>query len=117
MALAGDPVDNIPGVAGIGRKTAVALLARFGDLDEIYRCLDEVTQMRLRGARSVAARLAEQRETAFLCRRLAQLARDAPATAELAELRLEGARAEHLDPLLERLGITGLRKRVPRWAE
>src|SRR5690606_3860386 len=57
LALAGDAVDNIPGVRGIGRKTASALLAHFGDLDALYSRVDEVEFLRIRGAKSVATKL------------------------------------------------------------
>jgi 5'-3' exonuclease len=116
LGLAGDSVDNIPGVAGIGAKTAAALLATFPDLDALYARLDEVAGLPLRGARAVAARLAAGREAAFLSRRLATIARDAPVTADLGELKLGGADPERIDPLFDRLGFVRLRERIPRWA-
>lgn len=115
LALAGDPVDSIPGVAGVGKKTAVALLAAFGSLEGIYEHLEEVPELSLRGARSVAAKLAEHRETAFLSKRLATAADDLPAEAELADLAYRGADAAQLDPLFERLGFGKIRERIPRW--
>ncbi|MBK8069426.1 MAG: hypothetical protein IPK27_17920 [Rhodanobacteraceae bacterium] len=51
LALAGDPIDNIPGVRGIGQLGAARLLQHFGDLDEIYRRIDEVERIGIRGAR------------------------------------------------------------------
>ena len=51
MALMGDSVDNIPGVKGIGEKTAVALVRRFGPLESVLENLDEVPSMGLRGAK------------------------------------------------------------------
>lgn len=116
LALAGDSVDNIPGVAGIGPKTAAALLASCGDLESLYERLDEVPALPLRGARSVAARLAAGREAAFLSRRLATIAHDAPVSAGLADLELAGAAPALIDPLFERLGFEGMRERIPRWA-
>ncbi|MEE8526179.1 MAG: 5'-3' exonuclease H3TH domain-containing protein, partial [Thermoanaerobaculia bacterium] len=85
LGLAGDSVDNIPGVKGVGKKTAAALLAALGDLDAIYRRLDEVANLSIRGAKSLRKKLEEQRDMAFLSRRLATVARDAPATADLDE--------------------------------
>lgn len=116
LALAGDSVDNIPGVAGIGPKTAGRLLAELGDLETIYARLDEVPALPLRGARSVARRLADGRDQAFLSRRLATIARDAPVRLDLAELELRGADPQRIDPLFERLGFEGMRERIPRWA-
>ena len=70
LALTGDPVDNIPGVPGIGPKSAAALLGHFGDLDNLYRRLDEVPTLPLRGAKSVHRKLDDHREAAQLARRL-----------------------------------------------
>ena len=78
LALAGDPVDNIPGVPGIGRKTAAVLLAHFGSLDALLDRVDEVPFLRLRGAAQAPARLRQHRDQALLCRLLATIALDAP---------------------------------------
>lgn len=77
LALAGDAVDNIPGVRGIGMKTACALLQHFGSLDALYERLDEVPALPIRGAKSVAAKLAAGRLEAELARRLTTVVRDA----------------------------------------
>lgn len=66
-ALRGDASDNIPGVKGIGEKTAAALLQEFGDLDEIYRRLSDVAPAKVRNLLSAG------RETAFLSRELAAI--------------------------------------------
>lgn len=115
LGLAGDPVDSIPGVPGVGKKTAVALLAAFGDLDGVYEHLDEVPGLSLRGAASVASRLAENRDMAFLSKRLATTADEAPAAADLDALAYRGADPELLDPLFERLGFGTVRERIPKW--
>ena len=78
LALTGDAVDNIPGVTGIGPKSAAVLLAHFGTLDALLERIDEVPFLRLRGAATLAARLREQREYALLWRRLTTIALDAP---------------------------------------
>ena len=78
LGLTGDAIDNIPGVPGIGAKTAAALLAHFGSLDALLERVEEVPYLRLRGAASAAARLREHREQALLCRRLTLIALDAP---------------------------------------
>src|SRR5579859_5415225 len=78
LALCGDAVDNIPGVPGVGAKTAAALLAHFGSLDELLDRVDEVAFLRLRGAASCAAKLREHAEAARLYRRLTRIALDAP---------------------------------------
>ena len=78
LALTGDAVDNIPGVSGIGAKSAAVLLAHFGDLDTLLARVDEVAFLRLRGAATLAVRLREQREHALLWRQLTTIALDAP---------------------------------------
>lgn len=78
LALCGDAVDNIPGVSGIGAKSAAVLLAHFGSLDNLLARLDEVPFLRLRGAAAMAARLREQRGQALLFRQLTTIACNAP---------------------------------------
>ena len=70
LALTGDSVDNIPGVPGVGPKSAAALLGHFGDLDSLYDRLDEVPFLSIRGAKSLQRKLSENREAAELARRL-----------------------------------------------
>lgn len=78
LALCGDAVDNIPGVPGIGAKTAAALLAHFGTLDALLDRVEEVPFLRLRGAKACAARLRLHREQALLCRQLSTIACEVP---------------------------------------
>ncbi|MBD9478414.1 5'-3' exonuclease H3TH domain-containing protein [Pseudoxanthomonas sp. PXM02] len=78
LALTGDAVDNIPGVTGIGAKSAAVLLAHFGNLDTLLDRMDEVAFLRLRGAATMAIRLREQREQSLLWRQLTTIALDAP---------------------------------------
>ena len=113
LSLAGDAVDSIPGVAGIGKKTAAALLEAFADLDDLYARLDEVESLPIRGARSVRRKLEAGREQAELSRRLAALAFDAPAEAGREELALRPPDPERLRAELERLGLEGLAGRLP----
>ena len=76
LALTGDKVDNIPGVPGVGKKTAAALLKHFASLDDLYDGLDAVASLKFRGAKSIAAKLAEHRETAYLARELTRIPDD-----------------------------------------
>ncbi|WP_333629457.1 5'-3' exonuclease H3TH domain-containing protein, partial [Stenotrophomonas cyclobalanopsidis] len=78
LALCGDAVDNIPGISGVGAKSAAVLLAHFGSMDALYERLDEVPFLRLRGAAQMAVRLREQRDHAQLWRQLTTIALDAP---------------------------------------
>jgi DNA polymerase-1 len=97
-----DAVDNIPGVPGIGAKTAAALLAHFGSLDALLERVDEVAFLRIRGAASCAAKLKQHGESAKLYRRLTRIALDAPVsdTADTLQ-RLRGV--AELEALCERL--------------
>ena len=117
LGLAGDSVDNIPGVKGVGKKTAVALIGELGGLDEIFGRLEDVSTLGIRGAKSLQVKLREQREMAFLSRELATLAVDAPAVADLDELRLDGADPELIDPLFDELRFGRIRERISRWRE
>ncbi len=83
LALTGDAVDNIPGVAGIGARTAAVLLAHFGSLEALLARADEVAFLRLRGAAGVARRLREQAAAARLSRTLTAIATDAPVPAAI----------------------------------
>lgn len=78
LALTGDSVDNIPGVPGVGPKTAATLLAHFGSLDALLARVDEVTYLRIRGAAQVAVKLRANKEQALLWRQLTTIALDAP---------------------------------------
>ncbi len=79
-ALKGDTSDNIPGVPGVGEKTAISLLQEFGSLDQIYARLDEV-KGKLRD------RLAEHRESAFLSRQVGRIVTDLPVILDLESAR------------------------------
>jgi 5'-3' exonuclease len=87
LALTGDSVDNIPGVPGIGPKTAAALLSAFASLEEIYAGLDRVGALPVRGAARLAARLSAHREAAYLARSLTVIACDMPLEFSLESLR------------------------------
>ena len=87
LALTGDTVDNIPGVPGIGKKTAAALLSNFASLDELYANLERVPKLKLRGAAAVAARLFANKEAAYLARRLTGIVCDIPLEVTLDDLK------------------------------
>ena len=76
LALLGDKSDNIPGVPGVGEKTALGLLQGLGDIDSIYQRLDEVETLSFRGAKTMAAKLKEHRELAYLSYQLATIKTD-----------------------------------------
>jgi DNA polymerase-1 len=76
LALLGDKSDNIPGVPGVGEKTALGLLQGLGGIDSIYQRLDEVETLSFRGAKTMAAKLKEHRELAYLSYQLATIKTD-----------------------------------------
>jgi DNA polymerase-1 len=76
LALLGDKSDNIPGVPGVGEKTALGLLQGLGGLDAIYQRLDEVAELNFRGAKTMAAKLEEHKELAYLSYTLATIKTD-----------------------------------------
>jgi DNA polymerase I len=78
LALTGDDVDNIPGVPGIGHRTAASLMKAFASLDELYGDLARVARLKLRGAATLGARLEKHRESVYLARRLTHIACDLP---------------------------------------
>lgn len=78
LGLCGDAVDNIPGVPGVGPKTASALLQRYSTMEELYENLDMIRHLQIRGAKTLAAKLREHKEQAFLSKQLATVAYDAP---------------------------------------
>jgi DNA polymerase-1 len=102
-ALTGDPSDNIPGVRGIGEKGAAALLAEWGDLDNLLAHAGEVKAKRAREA------LLAQADTARLSRRLATLRRDVPLSVSLDDLARREPDRARLRELYARLEFTRLR--------
>ncbi|TDI93908.1 MAG: exodeoxyribonuclease IX [Caldithrix sp.] len=116
LALMGDSVDNIPGVKGVGPKTAKILLNHFGGLEQIYENIDVVESLPLRGAASVREKLIQHREMAELSKQLATISLDAPLQADLNKLKYAGAEREKIEPLFRNLGFTNLKDRIPLWA-
>lgn len=103
LALCGDAVDNIPGVPGVGAKTAAALLNHFGTLDALLERVEEVGFLRIRGAAACMGRLREHGEQARLYRRLTRIALDAPIAEDADALRPAVVDLEVLDTLAEQL--------------
>ncbi len=118
LALTGDSVDNIPGVPGIGAKTAAHLLGHFGSLDSLLERVDEVDFLRLRGAKAAAARLREHAALARLFRSLTTISLDAPIPSELADYRPRSPDMAVMEKLFDRLRLgPHTRSRVRALAE
>ena len=105
-ALRGDPSDNIPGVPGVGEKTAAKLLDRFGDLETIFAHLDEVP------GRKLPATLAEHRDTVFAGYAVAQLRRDLPVPVPVEALRMGDVDVEAVRRLFATLEFRSLWERL-----
>ncbi len=76
LALKGDKVDNIPGVPGVGDKSAIAMLNGIGGLQDIYNNLEKLSALSFRGAKSIATKMADNKEQAFLSYELATIVTD-----------------------------------------
>lgn len=103
LALMGDKVDNIPGVPKVGEKTAVGLLAGLGSLETIYDSLDEVKTLSFRGAKTLAPRLEEHKEQAFLSKELATIKCDVALEKNITELLAEPANNDELLTLFQQM--------------
>jgi DNA polymerase I len=105
LALTGDEVDNIPGVPGIGHKTAASLMKAFDSLDELYADLSRVTGLKLRGARFLSEKLREYRESVFLARKLTHITCDMQLDIEAEGLRRRRPDTPALAAFYDRLGF------------
>jgi 5'-3' exonuclease len=113
LALMGDSVDNIPGVPGIGRKTAMSLMQKFESLDDLYARLDEVATLNIRGAAKLADRLREHEAAARLAQSLTIIQKEVPIVTTLSELRWEGPDLTAFEAFADARGFgTGIRNAV-----
>jgi DNA polymerase-1 len=106
-ALIGDTTDNIPGVRGVGRKTATQLLQQYGSLEEIYGHLEEVASTRFRRA------LEAGRDAAFLSQRLGRISTEAPVELDLEACRAGTFNPENVARLFQELEFRSLMDRLP----
>lgn len=113
LALMGDKVDNIPGVTGVGQKTAAHLLDHFGSLHTIYERLHEVPTLKIRRAAHVHQALENNKENALLSQQLARIAVDAPISFDPEQLVRQPADRSRLSMLCDELGFgRGMRERL-----
>jgi DNA polymerase I len=107
LALVGDTSDNVPGVPGIGPKTATELLTQFGTFDALYSRLDEVKKVKIRES------LKEHEADARISRELVTLRTDGGVVFDLDALRYEGPDDDRLRELFTELGFTRFLKALP----
>jgi len=105
LALTGDSSDNIPGVPGIGHRTAASLMKAFTSLDELYADLERVADLPVRGAATLGARLAAHKESVYLARRLTRIACDLSLGVSAGALRRRLPNLPALGELYDRLGF------------
>ncbi len=105
LALTGDAVDNIPGVPGIGAKTAAALLAEFGSLEQLYEDLAHVAELKLRGAARVGRLLEQHREAVLLARALTGIVVDPDLQAGVRDVQRRKVAAQDIAAACEQLGV------------
>jgi len=118
LALTGDDVDNIPGVPGIGHRTAATLMKAFGSLDEMYSDLARVAALKVRGAKSLSLRLQEHQESVYLARRLTGIVCDLRLDVGVEALRRQRPDLSGLSGFYDQLGFGPfLRKQGERLAQ
>ncbi len=114
QALMGDPSDNVPGVPGVGKKTAMKLLKEYGSLDRVYENVDSVDPKTLR------KKLIDGKDRAYLSRELVHLSDTVPIDVSMEDLRRKALDGCKLEPLFEELGFSQFltsKDRVTKGAE
>jgi DNA polymerase-1 len=106
-ALVGDTSDNVPGVRGVGQKTATKLLQKYGSVEAIYEHLEEVDSSRFRNA------LEKGRDEAFLSKHLVTIVKDVPVALDLAGCRVGELDREQVVALFRELEFRALLDRLP----
>ncbi len=114
LALTGDSVDNIPGVPGVGKKTAGELFNAFGSLDDLYENLHRVPALKLRGSAAIIARLLAHKDAAYLARSLTRIVCDLPLAATLDDLRPKRPNSGKLDFFFDTHGFGNILRQQAR---
>ncbi len=104
-ALRGDPSDNIPGVRGIGEKTAAELVKKYGTVEEIYKHILEIRPV-------VAKKLADGKEEAALSHKLAMIVTDAPVKVSLKDLKFGGFERQAVRDLFQKWNFKSLIQKI-----
>ncbi len=105
LGMMGDAVDNIPGIPGVGEKTAAKLVVQFGSIENMYENTDQ-----LKG--KLKEKVENNKESAFISKKLATIVLDAPVTFDAEKLKVEKYDREKLAEIFAELEFRGLRKRI-----
>ena len=111
QALSGDSIDNVPGVPGIGPKTAAELINTFGSLEEVLNRASEIKQNKRRET------LLENIENARISKKLVTLKDDVPVTQEIESFRCTAPSKEKIMAFIDEYGLKSLRARAETWAD
>lgn len=109
--LMGDSSDNIPGVPGVGEKTALKLLKEYGSIEEVYQSLDKIT------AKKLNENLTNNEEIAFMSRDLATIVLDAPITIDIKDLSYDGPNMDDVVEIYEELKFNTLLEKLGKSPE
>lgn len=112
-ALRGDPSDNIPGVTGIGEKTAIDLLKEFGSLERIYREIEEKTENSKKIKPAVREKLIKYKEQAFLSKTLSEINKNVPIDFNLENCNVKKYDKKRAIKIVKDLDFYSLIKRLP----
>ena len=111
--LAGDSSDNIKGIPGIGQKVALALLNKYKNLENIYKNIEDIPDLNIRGAVRVQRLLEENKNNAFLSRELATIKKDAPLNLDFDQSEFWNFENDQVIEVLKDLELMSLVNRIP----
>ncbi|MCV6623980.1 MAG: flap endonuclease [Cellvibrionaceae bacterium] len=112
LALVGDAIDDIPGVPGIGAKTAAALLQAHGSVKSVYANIEQLHSLPVRGAKGLAAKLEEHLEQVAMAKTLATIVCDVPLVNSIKELHWQPADILALEKFCQKQGFARLASRM-----
>jgi len=111
-ALRGDPSDNIPGVTGIGEKTAIQLIKEFGSLENLYQELERGTEKAKKIKENIRKKLQAYKEQAFISKKLAQIRSDLPIEFKLEQAKIRTFSKEAIAQVFKKFEFYTLLKRL-----
>ena len=105
LALVGDAIDSIPGVPGIGAKTAAAILQKYNNVTELLANLDSLAELPIRGAATLAGKIEPYREQLQMARQLTEICCQVPLAVEASQLRWQGVSGDDFADFCKRMGL------------